>query len=67
MALNVREEILHVESLVGENSAQTVLQTTLDLSSSAPSIGRVVWVRGTAVVNDAAAAQTKSIWMDILT
>ncbi len=59
MALNVREEILHVESLVGENSAQTVLQTTLDLSSSAPSIGRVVWVRGTAVVNDAAAASDK--------
>lgn len=59
LGLKIKEEILHVESLVGENTAQTVLQTTLDLSSSAPSIGRVVWVKGTAVISDAAAASDK--------
>jgi len=52
MGLNVKEEVLHFESLVGENSTQTVLQTTLDLSGSAPNIGRVVWVKGSAVISD---------------
>mgnify|MGYP001047750719 CR=1 FL=1 len=59
MSLNIKEEVLHVESLVGENSAQAVLQTTLDLSGSAPSIGRIVWIKPTAIVSDAAAAIDK--------
>jgi len=56
MSLSIKEEYLKVESLVGENSAQTVLQTTLDLPGSAPSIGRIVWIKPTAVISDAAAA-----------
>lgn len=52
MSLKIKEEFLHVESLVGENTTQTVLQTTLDISSIAPSIARVVWVKGSAVITD---------------
>ena len=59
MSLNIKEEILRVESLVGENSAQSVLQTTLDLSGSAPSIGRIAWIKPTAVISDAVAAADK--------
>ncbi|HXK98006.1 MAG TPA: DUF3794 domain-containing protein [Limnochordia bacterium] len=59
MSLNIKEEVLHVESLVGENSAQTVLQTTLDLPASAPSIGRIVWIKPTVMISDTAAAADK--------
>lgn len=52
MSLKIKEEFLHVESLIGENTTQTVLQTTLDIPSTAPNIARVVWVKGSAVITD---------------
>ena len=52
MSLKIKEEVLHVENMVGENTIQTVFQTALDLPGTAPSIGRVVWVKGDAVVTD---------------
>ncbi len=59
MGLNVKEEVLHVETLVGDNSSQIVLQTTLDLPSSSPSIGRIVVVKGNMVINDLAVTADK--------
>lgn len=59
MSLKIKEEVLHAESLVGENTAQAVLQTTLDLSSTAPSIDRVVWLRGNAVVSGRSVSEDK--------
>src|SRR5690554_444693 len=59
MSLNIKEEVLHVESLVGENTAQTVLQTTLDIPSASVSIERIVWLKGKPVITNSMAALDK--------
>ena len=46
MSLKIKEEVLQVENLVGKNSVQTVLQSSLVLPGALPSIERIVWING---------------------
>ncbi len=59
MGLKVKEEVLHVENSVGENTAQSVLQGTLELPASAPNIERVVWLKGSPFLTDVTIGEDK--------
>lgn len=61
MSLKIKEEVLHVENKVGRNSVQTVLQSSLVLPGALPSIERIVWVRGDAVITDTIVAEDRMI------
>lgn len=61
MSLKIKEEVINAENLVGANTAQTVLQGTLALPGSAPSISRIVWIRGSAVVVNSVVAEDRVI------
>ena len=50
MSLSVKESRLIAVNRVGENTLQTVLQGKVDLPSTAAPVGRIVWVKGTPVL-----------------
>lgn len=50
MSLSVKENRLVAVNRLGENSLQTVLQGKVELPSTAAPVGRIVWVKGTPVV-----------------
>jgi len=51
MSLSVKESRIVAVNRVGENTLQTVLQGKVELPSTAAPIGRIIWVKGTPVVN----------------
>lgn len=61
MSLKIKEEVLQVENLVGKNSVQTVLQSSLVLPGALPSIERIVWINGEATVIDIIVAEDRVI------
>ncbi|NMA60886.1 MAG: DUF3794 domain-containing protein [Firmicutes bacterium] len=59
MSLSVKENRLVAVNRLGENTLQTVLQGRMDLPSTAAPIGRVVWVKGTPVLQSATIDQDR--------
>ncbi|HHT89852.1 MAG: DUF3794 domain-containing protein [Bacillota bacterium] len=59
MSLSVKESRLVAVNRVGENTLQTVLQGKVDLPSTAAPVERVVWVKGTPVLESFATDQDR--------
>ncbi|NMB02867.1 MAG: DUF3794 domain-containing protein [Firmicutes bacterium] len=59
MSLSVKENRVVAVNRVGENTLQTVLQGKVELPSTAAPVGRIVWVKGTPVVQSFATDQDR--------
>ncbi|HBG01873.1 MAG TPA: hypothetical protein DDW87_09925, partial [Firmicutes bacterium] len=59
MSLSVKESRLVAANRVGENTLQTVLQGKVDLPSTAAPVERIVWVKGTPVLQSFATDQDR--------
>lgn len=57
MSLSVKENRLVTVNQLGENTLQIVLQGKVELPSTAAPVGRIVWVKGTPVLQGWAAEQ----------
>ena len=66
MSLKVREKVLKVESLLGENVGQSVVQGYLELPASVEDIGRVIWLDAVPVIKDYGATEDQWSLKDIL-
>ena len=61
MSLKVREKVLKVESLLGENVGQSVVQGYLELPASVEDIGRVIWLDAVPVIKDYGATEDRVV------
>lgn len=59
MSLSVKESRLVAVNRVGENTLQTVLQGKVELPSTAAPVERIVWVKGTPVLQSFATDQDR--------
>lgn len=59
MSLSVKENRLVAVNRLGENTLQTVLQGKVELPSTAAPVGRIVWVKGTPIVQSTSIEQDR--------
>lgn len=64
--LKVKEEQLRVDTLLGENTTQSVFQATVDLPTNAPDVERVIWFKGKPILRETQVAEDKVVFEGVI-